>query len=157
MAAAAASSATGVVSDRIGGENHVLALAARLGDTLPVYYPRTRLSRGGYVRDSPRAHEIEHNGGGSHRAYRIVLSQGDSGQYYGVQGTTWRSPPILKGTSTQRRMRGRTYRVYRDGSHIRLVAWRTGQAVYWVSNTLSARLSNAQMLAVARSLIRVGQ
>ncbi len=152
-----AASATGVVSDRIGGENHVLPLAAGLGDTLSVYYPKTRLSRGGYVRDSPRAYAIEHNGGGSHRAYRIVLSQGDSGQYYGVQGTTWRSPPILKGASTKRRMRGRTYRVYRDGSHIRLVAWRTGQAVYWVSNTLSARLSNAQMLAVARSLIRVGQ
>jgi hypothetical protein len=29
--------------------------------------------------------------------------------------------------------------------------------VYWVSNTLSGRLSNAQMLAVARSLVRVGE
>jgi tRNA A37 N6-isopentenylltransferase MiaA len=32
-----------------------------------------------------------------------------------------------------------------------------GQAVYRVFDTLSARPSNAQMLAVARSLIRVGQ
>jgi hypothetical protein len=65
--------------------------------------------------------------------------------------------PQSMGPSAKRRMRGRTYRVYRDGSHIRLVAWRTDQAVYWVSNTLSARLSDAQMLAVARSLVRVGQ
>jgi hypothetical protein len=54
-------------------------------------------------------------------------------------------------------MRGRTYSVYSDGGRIRIVAWRTSRAVYWVSNTLSARLSNAQMLAVARSLVRVGQ
>ncbi len=151
------SSARGVVSDRVGGENHVLPIAAKLGTGLPVVYPRTRLSQGGYVRESPRAYDIEHNGGGSHRAYRIVLSQGDSGQYYGVQGTTWRSPPILKGPRTTRRMRGRTYSVYSDGGRIRIVAWRTRRAVYWVSNTLSGRLSNAQMLAVARSLVRVGQ
>jgi hypothetical protein len=103
------------------------------------------------------AYDLEHNGGGSHRAYRIVLSHGDSGQYYGVQGTTWREPPILKGPSTKREMRGRTYSVYRDDGRIKLVAWRTKRGVYWVSNTLSSRLSDAQMLAVARSLARVGQ
>jgi LCP family protein required for cell wall assembly len=151
------SSATGVVSDRVGGENHVLPIAVKLGQALPVFYPRTRLAGGGYAGDSPRAYEIEHNGGGSHQAYRIVLSHGDNGQYYGVQGTTWRTPPILKGPSTKRRMRGRTYSVHSDGGRIRIVAWRTRRAVYWVSNTLSGRLSNAQMLAVARSLVRVGE
>ena len=150
-------SATGVVTDRVGGETHALPIAAKLGDKLPVFYPRTRMSAGGYSRDSPRAYEIEHNGGGSHPAYRIVLSQGESGQYYGVQGTTWRSPPILRGPHMTRRMRGRTYSVYSDGGRIRVVAWRSKRAVYWVSNTLSGRLSNAQMLAVARSLVRVGQ
>jgi polyisoprenyl-teichoic acid--peptidoglycan teichoic acid transferase len=154
---ASPSSATGVVTDRVGGENHVLAIAASLGPALPVVFPKTRLGRGGYARESPRAYDIQHSGGGSHRAYRIVLSQGDSGQYYGVQGTTWRTPPILKGPHSKRRMRGRTYSVYSDGGRIRLVAWRTRRAVYWVSNTLSGRLSNAQMLAVARSLVRVGQ
>ncbi|MDP1850728.1 MAG: LCP family protein [Solirubrobacteraceae bacterium] len=149
--------ATGVVEDRIGGENHVLVLATKLGDRLPVYFPRTRLARGGYVRESPRGYEIEHRDGSSHPAYRIVLAHGDNGQYYGVQGTTWRSPPILGERSTQRRMRGRTYRVYREGAAIRHVAWRTKRAVYWVSNTLSGRLTDAQMLAVARSLVRVGR
>jgi LCP family protein required for cell wall assembly len=152
-----ARSATGVVTDRVGGETHALPIAAKLGEKLPVFYPRTRLAGGGYARESPRAYAIDHNGGGSHRAYRIVLAQGESGQFYGVQGTTWRSPPILRGPHATRRMRGRTYGVYSDGGRIRVVSWRTRRAVYWVSNTLSGRLSNAQMLAVARSLVRVGQ
>jgi len=152
-----ARAATGVVEDRVGGENHVLVLTTKLGDRLPVYFPGTRLARGGYVRESPRRYEIEHRDGSSHPAYRIVLAHGDNGQYYGVQGTTWRSPPILDERSTERRMRGRTYRVYREGAAIRHVAWRTKRGVYWVSNTLSGRLTNAQMLAVARSLIRVGR
>ena len=53
-------------------------------------------------------------------------------------------------------MRHRTYLVYYDGRNIRLVAWRTPRAVYWVSNTLSESLSNRQMLGIARSLGRIG-
>jgi hypothetical protein len=34
------------------------------------------------------------------------------------------------------------------------VAWRTGRAVYWVSNTLSHDLTNQQMLGIAASLTR---
>ena len=42
------------------------------------------------------------------------------------------------------------------GSRLRLIAWRTPNAVYWVSNSLSELLSNAEMRALARSLSRVG-
>jgi hypothetical protein len=38
-----------------------------------------------------------------------------------------------------------------DGSHIHVVGWRSGGVLYWVTNTLLEELSNAQMLAVARS------
>ena len=53
-------------------------------------------------------------------------------------------------------MRGRTYRLFYDGKRLRAVAWRTPRAVYWVSNTLSLKLTNKQMLGVARSLTRFG-
>ena len=79
----------------------------------------------------------------------------DEGQYYGVQGTTWRNPPILDGTHQTARMAGRSYRVYYDGARIRLVAWHTPKGVYWVSNTLSRDLTNRQMLGIARSLTRI--
>ena len=46
---------------------------------------------------------------------------------------------------------GRKVQVYYDGPRVRLVAWKAGGAVYWVSNTLLQRLSLAEMLAVVRS------
>jgi len=42
----------------------------------------------------------------------------------------------------------------RDGGKLRLVAWRTRHAVYWVSNTLSLDLTNTEMLGIARSATR---
>jgi hypothetical protein len=52
-------------------------------------------------------------------------------------------------------MAGRSYHVYYDGAHIRVVAWHTSHGVYWVSNTLSRDLSNRAMLGIARSLTRI--
>ena len=46
--------------------------------------------------------------------------------------------------------------VYRDGKRIRLVAWRTRKAVYWVANTLTQSLSARHMLGIAESLKRLG-
>ena len=60
------------------------------------------------------------------------------GQYYGVQGTNWKAPPILDNPATTTRMRGRKYELFYDGNRLRLVAWRTPRGVYWVSNTLLA-------------------
>ena len=84
-----------------------------------------------------------------------MLENEIEGQYYGVQGTTWRSPPILDGAHSTQRMAGRSYRVYYDGGKIRLVAWETPRGVYWVSNSLSRDLSNRAMLGIARSLTRI--
>ena len=45
--------------------------------------------------------------------------------------------------------------IYLDGKHVRLVAWRTRRAAYWVSNTLSETLNRAQMLGIAASMRRL--
>jgi hypothetical protein len=105
----------------------------------------------------PYVYTVRDRAGHPHTAYRLVVLENlDEGQYYGVQGTTWRTPPILtKGTETVR-MAGRTYKVAYDGSRIRTVAWRTPRGVYWVSNSLLGSLTNRQMLGVARSLTRFG-
>lgn len=148
--------APGLITSKREGEDHVLDIAVKLR-SLPVYLPKVRLSRGGYAAGSPYAYSIRDRAGNLHKAYRIVLYEGHPGQYYGVQGTTWRNPPILRDPTDSVRMRRRTYQRYFDGRSIRLIAWQRKGAWYWVSNTLSKALSNAQMMDIARSLQRVGE
>jgi len=138
------------------GETEVIDISAKLPN-LPVYYPKAILGRGGYVRDGPRSYDIFDRNHNKYRAYRIVLSASEAGQYYGVQGTTWKAPPILDNPTDEVRMRRRTYQRYFDGHRLRLIAWKTPKGVYWVSNTLSLKLSNRQMMDIARSLQRIGQ
>jgi len=148
--------APGLVLDASTGETEVIDISAKLPN-LPVYYPKAILGSGGYVRDGPRSYDIFDRNKNKYRAYRIVLSQGEAGQYYGVQGTTWKAPPILDNPTDEVRMRKRTYQRYFDGHKLRLIAWKTPKAVYWVSNTLSLKLGNRQMMDIARSLARIGQ
>ena len=74
------------------------------------------------------------------------------GEYYGIQGTDWTDPPILAAPDEQRTLGGRTFELYYDGRHLRRVALQTSEGSWWVTNTLTLSLTNAQMLALARSL-----
>ena len=47
---------------------------------------------------------------------------------------------------------GRTYLLYYEGSKLGLVAFKRDGASYWVANTLSRKLTEKQMLAIAKSL-----
>jgi hypothetical protein len=76
------------------------------------------------------------------------------GQYYGVQGTTWQTPPILNSPTQTRTVAGKQLMLFANGGKLSLVAWRTPQAVYWISNTLTDALKNQQMVAIAASLMR---
>ena len=51
-----------------------------------------------------------------------------------------------------RTVKGRRLMLFRTGARLRLVAWKTDRAAYWVSNTLNMKLSNAEMLALASSV-----
>ena len=128
---------------------------------LAVYAPAWLTPTGRYpqstgVAPSPRLYAIADRGGRRHQAYRLVVAENETqGQYYGVEGTSWRNPPILEGPHSTVRMGGRSFDVYYDGARIRRIAWHTSRATYWVSNSLSRALSNRQMLGVARSLKRI--
>jgi len=123
----------------------------------PFYFPTLRTSGAGYAGTKPRIYDIRDEQGKKHEAYRLVLSKGLAGEYYGVQGTTWKDPPILDSPDQVRTINGRKLRLYHDGRRLRLVAWKTRRAVYWVSNTLSQSLNRRQMLAIADSLRRLKQ
>ena len=124
----------------------------------PVYYATLAKLGSSYVNDpaSPRVYTIRDRSNKAFKAYRMVAQAPGFGQYYGIQGTTWMSPPIIDNPDDTVRMRHRDYMVFYDGRNIRLVAWRAPRAVYWVSNTLSESLTNKQILGIARSLSRIG-
>jgi len=117
---------------------------------LPIYYPTQVWAGGSYV-NPPRVYEIPYHGR-NYSSYRMVISHGgDLRKYYGVQGTTWKNPPILQDPDEHLRYGSRQFDVYYDGDRVRLIAWRTPDGVYWITNTLQQDLSKAQMVQIART------
>jgi polyisoprenyl-teichoic acid--peptidoglycan teichoic acid transferase len=145
----------GLEQARAEGENMAVLADPKLN--FPFYFPTLRYRGSRYASQSARIYRIRDELGRRHQAYRLVLFAGAAGEYYGVQGMTWRSPPILDNPDAVRTMSGRRLRLYYDGHHLRLVAWKTRRAVYWVTNTLSDKLSNAQLTGIAASLARLKQ
>jgi LCP family protein required for cell wall assembly len=124
---------------------------AGIGGKLPALYPSERLIGSVYA-GPPRVYTLRGGDGKRYSAYRMVLQTGHIGEYYGLQGLTWKDPPILEGVTETRKIGRRTYELAYDGDRLRLVAWRTPKAVYWISNTLLLSLDEKQMLAIARSV-----
>jgi polyisoprenyl-teichoic acid--peptidoglycan teichoic acid transferase len=134
-----------------GKDQAIQAVKAGAGQTLPALYPALRL-QGSVYAGPPRVYKLRGTDGKRYGAYRMVLQTGRAGEYYGLQGITWKNPPILEGVTEQRTIGRRTYELAYDGDRLRLVAWRTPKALYWISNTLLLSLDEKQMLAIARSV-----
>jgi LCP family protein required for cell wall assembly len=149
-------SIAGLEDARQEGRNQAVLADPRLN--FPFYFPGLRSRGSVYPSDRPRIYRIRDEQGKRHQAYRLVLAENPvSGDYYGIQGMTWRDPPILDDHDRTVVRGGRRLRLYYDGSRLRLVAWRTRRAVYWVSNTLTQALSSREMLGIAESLQRLKQ
>ena len=86
-----------------------------------------------------------------HHAYVVVWRQNGIGGYYDFEGTDWLNPPLFAHARNAHDPRPRTYKLVDDGAHIHAIGWRQGNVLYWVTNTLLEDLSNAQMLAIAKS------
>jgi LCP family protein required for cell wall assembly len=65
--------------------------------------------------------------------------------------TTWHDPPILGNPTTTLTGGGRTYELYTVHGKLWQIAWRIGSTQIWLTNTLQDTLTNAQLLALARS------
>ena len=120
------SSIKGLEEARAEGENQAIVGARKID--FPFYFPTLRTSSAAYQGQEPRTYKIKDERGRKHDAYRLVLAKGVVGEYYGVQGMSWRYPPILDDPHETVVRAGRKLLVYRDGKRIRLVAWRTSKA-----------------------------
>jgi polyisoprenyl-teichoic acid--peptidoglycan teichoic acid transferase len=155
-AASVATPTADLQADPTDGKAQAAALAH---PGMTVYYPRLIASGTSYEGPTdgeyPRAYHLHDPYGIAHASYRIVMAyNANLGQFYGLQGTTWKTAPILASPSEIRYVGGKRLELHFDGGKLRSVAWRTAQAAYWISNTLSLDLSNQQMLGMAASLTR---
>jgi polyisoprenyl-teichoic acid--peptidoglycan teichoic acid transferase len=138
----------------LGEDQGLQAVQGGAGGSLPVFYP-TLLLNSSEFDHPPRVYKMRGTDGKRYGAYRMVVQRTNAlGEYYGFQGTTWKDPPILESPTEKRTVRGREYELHFAGDRLRLVAWRTPKAAYWVSNTLLQTLSARQMMAIARSARR---
>ncbi len=145
----------GLEQARPEGENMAILAETQGNLGFPFYFPGLRKTGSSYADSKPRIYTVPDSTGKKHKAYRLVLYAGSYGEYYGVQGLAWRAPPILDNPDETRTVNGRKLMLYYDGSHLRLVAWRTGKAAYWVTNTLTLSIPNSRLIAIAGSLRRL--
>jgi LCP family protein required for cell wall assembly len=152
-------------ASRVGEDLVARTVAShRLGFRL--YFPARLTPSGRYastVNDgtttdpTPRVYTIRDRAGRPHKAYRLVVLENiQEGSYYGVQGTDWKTPPLLADPTSTLSVHGRRLLLFKSGNRLRYVAWKRKNAVYWVSNSLNLSLSNAQMLGIAGSLTHLG-
>ena len=158
----------GLTDDTTDGRAQAAALA-HVG--MPVYSPRlikagtqyclstTGNCVGGgeppeqYLHSYPRKYLIRDQRGRPHAAYRMTLVLNSVlGQYYGVQGTSWSNPPLLRSPSGTRDIAGKHLLLYANGGRLTTVAWKVGPDWYWISNTLTSNIPNPQMVGIAASL-----
>jgi polyisoprenyl-teichoic acid--peptidoglycan teichoic acid transferase len=125
----------------------------------PIYYPTRIVPTSTVNWNDSRAFVIDGPGDDVYHGYKMVIDKPGGSvptEYYGVSGTDWQDPPILANPSESREIDGRDYLLYYDGGRLRMVAWKTNKASYWVTNTLSQTLGEAEMISIATSLRELG-
>jgi LCP family protein required for cell wall assembly len=170
--AAAPGVPAGLAADPTNGQAQAAALKRV---PFPVYYPKLIVAGSSYcsgltgncndgqepaleyAHSYPRAYAIHGRDGKPYSAYYMTLEINPLlGQYYGVQGTTWPSPPLLSSPSATKVVDGKKLELFAAGGKLMTVAWRTPGAVYWIENSLDGTIPNSQMVAIAASLTRAG-
>lgn len=152
----------GLAPAREAGEAEAKIASRRARGHFPIFYP-TRLPEGAYFVESnpyekvvdPYVYNLKDEDGNRHLAYRmmLVMEQSDGTHYFGVQGIRgWSNPPIVESPSLTKEINGREYDIFLDGESVKMVAWRRGENVYWITNDLLRSLTNDQMIGMARSV-----
>jgi LytR cell envelope-related transcriptional attenuator len=129
---------------------------AAAGAAFPFEYPRVRDAAGASVPVYFRNYTIHAPGGVPYPAYVAVISAGQLGQYYVVQGMTWTTAPQFSSPDQTVPVGGRTYDLYYEASNLKMVAWYEHGAVYWIRNSLTNAIGNGELLAIAEQTLPVG-
>jgi polyisoprenyl-teichoic acid--peptidoglycan teichoic acid transferase len=139
--------ALNLVPTSSAGEGELVKAAPEV--PFPVVYPT--LQTGESEQQQVRAYPLKNQQNIPHHAYVVVWRQNPvEDAYYDFEGSDWLNPPLFAHARTQE-IGGRNYEFVDDGAHIHVIGWRSGNVLYWLTNTLLEELSNSQMLAIAKS------
>ncbi|MGO9490200.1 MAG: LCP family protein [Solirubrobacteraceae bacterium] len=128
------------------GESEAVQAALKL--PFRVLYPTLQTAPA--TQETVRPYGLRSQQNKLHWAYIVVWQQNTLGGYYDFEGSDWLNPPLFAHARTET-IDGRSYRFVDDGAHIHVIGWRSGNVLYWVTNTLLENLTNSQMLAIAKS------
>ena len=121
--------------------------------SFPVLYPTVTQASSEVPSTYPiRAYHIAASGHHYGSVYAYFQMPSTAGANWGIEETRFVDAPILANANAVRTIGRRTYRFYFNGAHIHMVAFIQSGAAYWVQNTLLDDLSNADMIAIAKSL-----
>jgi LCP family protein required for cell wall assembly len=121
--------------------------------TFPLLYPTVTQNDSEVPSSYPvRAYHIPNAGHHWSSLYAYFNMPGTPGASWGIEETRFTDAPILADPSATRKIGPRTYRFYFNGGHIHMIAFIQSDTAYWVQNTLLDDLSNADMVAIAKSL-----
>ena len=106
-----------------------------------------------YQDDMPvRTYTITAAGKHANSMYAYWAMPNLAGAYWGIEETRFTGAPILANPDAVRTIGGRKLQFYLDGSQIHLIAYVHHGIAYWLTNTLRDDLTNAEMIAIAKSL-----
>ncbi len=121
--------------------------------SFPLLYPTVTQNDSEVPSSYPiRAYHIPNAGHHWSSLYAYFDMPSTPGASWGIEETRFTDAPILADPSATRRIGPRTYRFYFNGSHVHMIAFIQSGTAYWVQNTLLDDLSNADMIAIAKSL-----
>ncbi len=104
--------------------------------------------------DSGAAYDIKVDGGTKPAIRMLYASESNEDQVMGITETSWLDAPAAsKGLEIIHD--GTVFTVVRNDQKVERVWWKANGTLYWVSNTLSHRLSQDEMLKIAESMISI--
>ncbi|HEY2353279.1 MAG TPA: LCP family protein [Gaiellaceae bacterium] len=82
----------------------------------------------------------------------FFLASGCACEYWQIEESNWTDAPLLANPTSTFKDKGRTYEEFTSNGAIQTIAVKSGDAVYWVQNSILNTLSNATMIAIAEGL-----
>jgi LCP family protein required for cell wall assembly len=131
-----------------------LASWQQLDDETPITLQMPTVWSPGLRYDEFRAYKVETTGGRMAHA-AVAVGATPKGGYFNIQAMRWLHPPAIDNPDAKRVVDGTKYLFFYQGGHVHMIAWRRGNTLYWVLNTLDNELDNELITAMATSFARV--